>query len=79
MLHLNASVNYTFNGVGVPVASSLMATFSALIETPPPSQEGMPQLTSPSGYNWSITPSPPPTPLHSACQQTESQFAWCVV
>lgn len=64
MFHLNASVNYTFNGLAVPVVLSLMATFTTLIETPPPSREETPQLTSPSGYNWSITsphsPTPPP-------------------
>lgn len=76
MLHRNAGVNYPFNGPRVPVAVSLMATFTALIETPPPSEEGTPQLTSHSGSNWSITPTPPP---FAACQQTQSQFTRRVV
>lgn len=72
MLYLNAALNYTFNGLGVPVDLSHTATFTTLIETPPPSSEGTSQLTSPSGYNWSITLTPSPC---SAFQQTQSESA----
>lgn len=53
---MGTGVNYSPNGLAVPVAISLTATFTALIETPPPSQVGTPQLTSLSSSNWSITP-----------------------
>lgn len=71
MLYLNAALNYTFNGLGVPVDLSLTATSTALIETPPPSSEGTSQLTSPSGYNWSITLTPSP-----CCVYQQTEFMW---
>lgn len=77
MLYLNAALNYTFNGLGVPVDLSLTATFTTLIETPPPSSEGTSQLTSPSGYNWSITLTPSPCSAEFAWSSAEAIFLCC--